>query len=68
MWYFASLGAYKGAAHGAPELVARGHATMDRALADIRAQAADLRRQGQPPAAGDWWREGEYTAHNRGHN
>ncbi len=67
MWYFANLGAYKGAAHGAPGFVEEGHATMEKALKDIRAKAQDLRQQGKPPA-GPWWREGEYTSHNREHN
>lgn len=68
MWYFANLGAYKAAAHGAPALVERGHAAMGRALTGIQAKAEALRRQGRAPAAGAWWREGEYTTHNRGHN
>jgi hydroxylamine dehydrogenase len=68
MWYFTSLGAYKGAAHGAPALVARDHATLDKQLEDIRAKARALKQQGKPPAAGPWWREGEYTGHNREHN
>jgi hydroxylamine dehydrogenase len=68
MWYFANLGAYKGAAHGAAEYVTSGHATMTAALADIKTKAKALRQQGKPPAAGPWWREGEYTSHNKEHN
>jgi hydroxylamine dehydrogenase len=68
MWYFANLGAYKGAAHGSPGHVSQGHAGMDRARQAIQARAKDLEKQGKPPAAGRWWLEGEYTEHNRGHN
>lgn len=68
MWYFANLGAYKGAAHGSPGHVSQGHAGMDRARQAIQTRAKDLEKQGKPPAAGRWWLEGEYTEHNRGHN
>ena len=68
MWYFDNLGAYKGAAHGAPDAVARGHEKMDTALENIRKKAQTLRQQGKPPAAGPWWIEGEYTGHNKDHN
>jgi len=68
MWYFTNLGAYKGAAHGAPEFVREGHATMATQLEHIQAKARTLRQQGKQPVAGPWWREGEYTSHNREHN
>lgn len=68
MWYFDNLGAYKGAAHGAPGAVAHGHRQMDAALEKIRGKAQALRAQGKPPAAGPWWVEGEYTAHNKANN
>jgi hydroxylamine dehydrogenase len=68
MWYFANLGAYKGAAHGSPGHVGQGHAGMDKAKQDIEARAKALEQQGKPPAAGRWWLEGEYTKHNREHN
>jgi hydroxylamine dehydrogenase len=68
MWYFDNLGAYKGAAHGAPDAVARGHEKMNTALENIKQKAQTLRQQGKPPAAAPWWVEGEYTGHNKDHN
>ncbi|MDP2109786.1 MAG: multiheme c-type cytochrome [Thiobacillus sp.] len=68
MWYFDNLGAYKGAAHGAPDAVARGHEKMNTALENIKQKAQTLRQQGKPPAAGLWWVEGEYTSYNKEHN
>ncbi len=35
MWYFANLGAYKAAAHGAPKMVEAGHESLHRAEAAI---------------------------------
>lgn len=75
MWYFDNLGAYKGAAHGAPEFVERGHAAMKDALEHVQREAAWLRSQGEaerkafgaPLEAGAWWRDGAYTSHNREH-
>jgi hydroxylamine dehydrogenase len=76
MWYFASLGAYKGAAHGAPGFVAQGHADMNEALSTIRREAQALRTQADAehkahrsaPDPRPLWLDGEYTAFNRGHN
>jgi hydroxylamine dehydrogenase len=76
MWYFANLGAYKAAAHGDGEAVARGHQALARALADIEAKAVRLRTQseaetktlGRRADPGRLWVDGEYTAHNRENN
>lgn len=76
MWYFDNLGAYKGAAHGDPEFVTKGHAAMERDLAMIRREAQRLRALGereqkqklQRPDPSDLWRSGEYTEFNRGQN
>ncbi len=76
MWYFASLGAYKGAAHGDASSVAHWHETMDRALATIEEKARVLRQEGEAEKKslgrradpGSLWHEGEYTTHNREHN
>lgn len=76
MWYFANLGAYKGAAHGDPDSIASWHSAMDRALESIEARARALKEQGEAektalgrrPAPGPLWLEGEYTAHNRDNN
>jgi hydroxylamine dehydrogenase len=76
MWYFANLGAYKGAAHGALPFVERGHAAMAASLEQMRSEAQRLRSQseaeqtalGQSVPAGPWWREGAYTDYNREHN
>jgi hydroxylamine dehydrogenase len=76
MWYFDNLRAYKGAAHGAPDMVREGHARMDRSLMDIEKQAGEMRDlDGREKAVGvtrpdprPLWREGEYTRHNREEN
>jgi hydroxylamine dehydrogenase len=70
MWYFANLGAYKGAAHGAPNMVEAGHARLQQAETGIASQAAELRaRTGKArPDPRPLWLEGEYTVHNRDHN
>ena len=70
MWYFANLGAYKAAAHGAPELVAEGHAQMAAAEKSILLQAGQLRdkARGARPDPRSLWLGGEYTSHNREHN
>jgi hydroxylamine dehydrogenase len=76
MWYFASLGAYKGAAHGAPGFVAEGHARMNKALSTIRREAQALRTQSDTehkthrnaPDPRPLWLDGEYTTFNREHN
>jgi hydroxylamine dehydrogenase len=70
MWYFANLGAYKAAAHGAPELVKEGHAALAQAEKSIAAQAAQLRDKARAPRPDpkSLWLGGEYTTHNREHN
>jgi hydroxylamine dehydrogenase len=70
MWYFANLGAYKGAAHGAADFVKRGHAEMAQAEQGIAAQAGQLRdrARGPRPDPRPLWLGGEYTEHNREHN
>ncbi|MEO5375764.1 MAG: hydroxylamine oxidoreductase [Alphaproteobacteria bacterium] len=47
MWYFDNLLAYKGAAHGAPDLVAEGHRRLRRSLESLHGQADALQRQGE---------------------
>jgi hydroxylamine dehydrogenase len=70
MWYFANLGAYKAAAHGAPELVKEGHDQMEAAEQSILLQAGQLRdkARGVRPDPRSLWLGGEYTEHNREHN
>lgn len=76
MWYFANLGAYKGAAHGDAASVQRWHGAMDRSLATIEAGARKLRTQGEAEKKalgrradpGRHWHDGEYTRHNRENN
>jgi hydroxylamine dehydrogenase len=76
MWYFANLGAYKGAAHGDSQSVMRWHGAMDKSLAAIKNQAQQLRAQGetekqtlgQRADPGRHWLEGEYTRYNRENN
>jgi hydroxylamine dehydrogenase len=70
MWYFANLGAYKAAAHGAPQLVKEGHEALAHAEKSIAAQAEALRgkARGPRPDPRPLWMEGEYTVHNRKHN
>lgn len=75
MWYFANLGAYKGAAHGAPEMRDRFHGELHRAGRAIAREAQRLRslESGEGPRARPidlqpLWLEGEYTRHNRDHN
>jgi hydroxylamine dehydrogenase len=70
MWYFANLGAYKAAAHGAPDLVKQGHAALAAAEKSIADQAAQLRdkARGQRPDSKSLWLGGEYTTHNKEHN
>jgi len=72
MWYFDNLGSYKAAAHHDAEGVTRGHAAMDKALANIRFQAGALRalgsaeqaRDGRRSDPGDLWLAGPYTEAN----
>jgi hydroxylamine dehydrogenase len=76
MWYFDNLGAYKGAAHGDAEFVARGHEGMDQALVGIKQEAEKLRRlaekekeaQALRPDPAVFWLSGEYTEFNREQN
>lgn len=74
MWYFANLGAYKGAAHGSARHVTEGHAAMAGTLQNIKESAARLRELGAAEKeatgapASPWWNEGEYTRYNREHN
>ena len=75
MWYFDNLHAYKGAAHGAAEMVHRGHERMDRALKNIGKRAGELRAMGACEKNADvqrdirrLWLDGEYTRYNQEHN
>ena len=72
MWYFANLGAYKGAAHGDADFVSQHHRSMDDSLRHIRRQAEALRADpataSKKTAPGNLWFEGEYTDYNREHN
>lgn len=76
MWYFASLGAYKSAAHGDGAAVERWHSMMDKSLSIIETKATVLRTQGETEKKslgrradpGRLWLEGEYTGYNREHN
>jgi len=76
MWYFANLGAYKGAAHGSESHVAAGHEAMDRALSGMSEEAQTLRDLAQKEhgafgaraVPGRMWVEGEYTNLNRERN
>ena len=76
MWYFASLSAYKSAAHSDDAGVKRWHSDLDHALAGIETKAGALRIQGEIEKKmlghradpGVLWVEGEYTRHNREHN
>jgi len=76
MWYFDNLGAYKGAAHGDAEFVARGHEGMDQALVGIKQEAEKLRRLAEKekeaqtlrPDPAVFWLSGEYTEFNREQN
>ena len=76
MWYFDNLGAYKAAAHGDAEGVARGHDALDRSLAAISKRAAELRASGTVERAiagrrtdpGTLWLDGPYTEYNHAHD
>jgi len=76
MWYFASLGAYKFAAHGDTEGVAEGHTALARALESITGEARQLRvlgekeqnRSGHRADPGDLWLAGPHTEMNRERN
>ncbi|MDP6565739.1 MAG: multiheme c-type cytochrome [Alphaproteobacteria bacterium] len=75
MWYFDGLGAYKAAAHGAPDAVREGHDRLARSLERVRAEAASLRALGTAERAagvradpGPLWLRGPYTDLNRERN
>jgi hydroxylamine dehydrogenase len=76
MWYFDNLRAYKGAAHGAADMVREGHEKMDRALIEINKRAEVLRGLGSaeeklgilPADPRPLWLDGEYSKHNREQN
>ena len=75
MWYFDNLRAYKGAAHGASRLVDEGHASMRKALQNIRKEAEMLTRLGNKEGAGkqpfdpsQLWTSGAYTNLNADRN
>ena len=76
MWYFDNLGAYKGAAHGAPAFVKAQHRKLDQSLKSIKQEAGRLRKLGEReqttdterPDPSPLWQQGEYTGYNREHN
>jgi hydroxylamine dehydrogenase len=70
LWYFDNLGAYKAAAHGAPDLAEEGHARMARAAQSIaqKAQALRAKRREPRPDPRALWLTGEYTDYNRERN
>jgi hydroxylamine dehydrogenase len=69
MWYFNNLGAYKGMAHGAPEMSRRFHQRLDADALAIGAAAERLRSLGKDGVdLQPVWLEGEYTRFNRDHN
>ncbi|MBF0623956.1 MAG: hydroxylamine oxidoreductase [Magnetococcales bacterium] len=74
MWYFDNLGAYKGMAHGAPDMSRRFHERLDSAARNIALQAKRLTAlDGKSPSGKNvdltpLWMEGEYTRFNRDHN
>ncbi len=76
MWYFANLGAYKGAAHGDNQSVLHWHGVMDKSLATIESRAQQLRSEGMKEKKtlgkrsnpGRHWFEGEYTRYNQENN
>ena len=73
MWYFNNLRAYKGASHGAPEMIREGHEGMDRALQSIEERAEILQKMDarekalgvKRPDPRPLWLDGEYTRHNQ---
>ncbi|MEO5332600.1 MAG: hypothetical protein H7839_11295 [Magnetococcus sp. YQC-5] len=71
MWYFSSLGAYKGMAHGAKAMADHFHARLDANGRAIVKHAEALRGRGASGQKIDLiplWMEGEYTRFNREHN
>lgn len=76
MWYFANLGAYKGAAHGDDQSVMRWHGVLDKSLAAIETRAQQLRAEGAAEKKalgkridpGRHWFDGEYTRYNKENN
>lgn len=68
MWYFDNLLAYKGAAHGAPDMVTEGHRKLHDSLARLREQEKDLRaldllerKSGKKYDPTPLWKHGPYT-------
>jgi len=75
MWYFDSLGAYKGAAHGSKEFVIEGHRKMNESFEKISKEAGILRTLGDKEKTtgkrfdpGSIWLKGEYTIFNKENN
>ncbi|MCK5092666.1 MAG: hydroxylamine oxidoreductase, partial [Gammaproteobacteria bacterium] len=75
MWYFDNLNAYKGAAHGDPSFVMKGHGGMDKSLVRIKRKAERLRElekndvmDSQNDLHEGLWNSGEYTEYNKDHN
>lgn len=75
MWYFDNLGAYKAAAHGAPDLVKKAHEDLAHSLSRIRREAGTLRDLGKAEAAAGkrpdpsgLWKKGVYTDLNKEQN
>lgn len=71
MWYFANLGAYKGAAHGDSAFMVEQHQRLDMVLHSIQAQADALQLLKPLPLNKPLeliWLQGEYTEYNAGHN
>lgn len=75
MWYFNSLGAYKGVAHGSEEFVIKEHKKMDESFEKISKEAEILRELGKKEKTigkhfdpSSLWLEGEYTIFNKENN
>ncbi len=75
MWYFDSLAAYKGAAHGATEITDQAHRRLGRNLERLRREAAVLRELGRAEEESGHrvdprplWLRGPYTEYNRERN
>jgi len=80
MWYFDNLGAYKGAAHGDPSFVRKGHEAMDNSFIRIKQKAEKLRALGEGGSGKNdamdsqnnfhegLWNSGEYTEYNKDNN
>lgn len=75
MWYFDSLAAYKGAAHGATEITGEAHRRLGRNLERLRREAETLRDLGRSEEESGrrvdprpLWLRGPYTDTNRERN